>query len=136
MNYLEQKQILDRVVECFITRDLVNFMQTCKYFRNLIGMSKYWEYFDDNYYTSGYSTNYSEHLDRINIMNIIKIYTNLKINKFNTAVRDYYGPYYYLFVLRYILTSLGNADWDLYTLINNFKEFETMYQLCSIVGLF
>jgi hypothetical protein len=110
MDYLIIHDILDKIVDCLKDVDLCRLMSTCIYMRNYIGPSDVWKKIKPNMDLDGIA-------EFIDGEKLFDFFLSINFNKGTFAMRDYYGPWYYLYVLKTWITRCHY--WSVHSLIRN-----------------
>lgn len=125
-------------MECFLNRDVLrviaqnleeldlrNMMMTCKTFRDLVGKSDVWKLMN-------LFNDYDEILEITKPIEIFKTFKKLKICQTNFEVREHYGEFYYLYVLK-MWISCRNY-WNIFSIVNNLEDLETLSRLSGVLN--
>lgn len=124
---MEHPDILEKIIVFSKDIDLYALMQTCKTIRNIVGKSDAWKY-------AFRASNLPKYM---NIEEIFKLFMSISLNKQNFAIRDYYGDWYYLHVMKKWLAGYCQTSWNLYSILClflNAETNETLKKMSTICG--
>lgn len=127
MEYLILPDVFEKIAFYLKDVDLYTLMETCKDVRDYIGLSNIWKKMHRH-------TKFDGILEVVDIREAFELFKSLKICKTNFQIRDYYGEWYYLYVLK---TWIGEDYWNfwsIHSLINNQKDIEILCRLSGFVN--
>lgn len=124
MNYLSEIDTMRKIAHYLTDKDLYRLMMTCKTLRDLIGTSDIWK--------NLYEIMELHKLDNlVNGVELFKIFISITLSVRNFALREYYGNWYYLYVLHDWIDF--RTIWNIKVLFQKSKDIEKLYTISCLV---
>lgn len=122
---MEYPDVLEKILVFLMTADLYNLMQTCRTIRDIVGKSDVWKYLPKNKVIAC--------KDNTKIKEIFEIFVSIRLSKRTFAIQDYYGDWYYLYIMYTWFGPDYRTNWNLYSLLKYPQDIEKLLKICEFV---